>query len=74
VYQEIYAVTSNKIDDYGTVIGTSTKHFMKNATKVDNYAWLQQLCSSALLSYSNAISQSDLQELKQTSKADYLIA
>ena len=75
VYQEIYA-TENTIFDKvtGEAIGTKTKHYMKNVTRIDNFTWLQQLCSPALLSYSAALTQSDLALLKEKSMTDYFIA
>ena len=75
LYQEIYATESNVVDrDTGEVIGKKTKHYMKNCTKVDNVAWLLQLCAPALLSHSSALTKTDLPQLKDESLADYMQA
>jgi hypothetical protein len=75
IYQEIYATESTVYDKItGEAIGTKTKHYMKNPTVVDNFSWLQSLCSPALLSYSAALTMSDLATLKEKSMADYYIA
>ena len=47
VYQEVYATESPG--------GEKTTHYLKNATVVDNLAWLHQLCSPVLLSYSKPL-------------------
>jgi len=56
---------------------------MKNVTQIDSLTWLQQLCSPALLSYGQPLTEVSkeiilLTETNQTSvaaiKADFLIA
>ena len=54
VYQEVYATESPD--------GNKTTHYIKNATVVDNLAWLHQLCAPVLLSYSKPLTEDFLRQ------------